>query len=108
MDSISVSNVPAELKAALMKDAESRECTISDVAGSALSKYFGLEYPLSGHRTQGATLASVIGIRAPRQLVTQVWASSRAWHMTQSQVVVRVLSAHYGLRYQPKRRGRRA
>jgi hypothetical protein len=107
VDSISVSNVPAELKAELLKDAQARECTVSDAAGSALSSYFGIEYRLSGRRTNGATLANVLGVRAPERLVTAVWSASRAWKMTQSQVVIRVLSSHYGLRYVPKRRGAR-
>lgn len=105
MDSISVSNVPAELKAELLKDAEARECTVSDAAGAVLAKYFGVEYRVSGRRTNGGTLANVLGVRAPERLVTAVWSASRAWSMTQSQVVIRVLSAHYGLRYVPKRRG---
>lgn len=105
MDSISVSNVPAELKRALLRDAQARDCTVSDAAGSALAKHFGLEYPLSGRRSSGATLATVLGVKAPIKLVTAVWASSKAWRMTQSQVVIRILSAHYGIRYTPKRRG---
>lgn len=105
MDSLNVSNVPAELKAELLKDATARECTVSDAAGVVLANYFGVEYRLSGRKTNGATLANVVGVRAPERLVTAIWSASRAWSMTQSQVVIRVLSAHYGLRYIPRRRG---
>lgn len=105
MESLRVSNVPRQLKEVLIAEARANGTTVSDVAARILAHYFGHAHRPSGRATPGATLSDSLSLRVTRLCVADVWAASRSWKMTQSQVVNRVLCNEFGIRYNVKKRG---
>lgn len=103
MESLRVSNVPKQLKQQLVADAQANGQTVSDVAGRILAHYFNHAFRPSGRASSSPTLSDSLSLRVTRLCVADVWAASRSWKMTQSQVVNRILCNEYGIRYDPKK-----
>lgn len=107
MSLTNVRNVPTDVKAALIRDVEEQDRSLSDTAVEILATYFDVASPLSG-RNSGprAGLSDQLQLRVSDGLAAALWQAAREWRVTQSQAVIQVLAAHYGLPYRPKRRGK--
>ncbi len=109
MSLTNVRNVPEDVKAALIHDMTVQDRSLSDTAVEILSGYFNVASPLSG-RNSGprAGMSDQLQLRVSDELAVALWGAAREWGVTQSQAVIQVLAAHYGLPYVPRnRRGRR-
>jgi hypothetical protein len=105
-----VRNVPPGLKAALIADAAREERSVTDTALCVLADYFNTDCPEAGNQPRSQpTLNDQLQLRMPRYhpLWGAFWAASKEWSTTESSVVIKVLSDHYGLPYELVRRGRK-
>lgn len=104
-----IRGVPTELKAALNREALESGRSMTDTVTKILSDYFELEPELFGGKTTNPSLSSQLMVRMEKNgpLSHAIWAAAREWGLTESSAVIRILAAHYGLPYEPKRFGRK-
>jgi predicted HicB family RNase H-like nuclease len=88
--------VSAEVKERLVADANHREVSLNDVAVGLLADHFRVSFKGTGRRSPGArTPAGPLPLRVPPSLWRRV--HNAAVGQTKSDVVERVLRAHYDL-----------
>lgn len=104
-----IRGVSSELKSKLVSEALRTGRSVSDVTVSILSAYFGIEPFLQGNSTTTPNLGSQLLLRVERNgtLVMSLYAASREWQLTESSAAIKILSAHYGLPFEPRRPGRK-
>lgn len=104
-----VRSVPAAVKLAVFDEAVAREVTMSDVVGEILGNHFGVNYEPSGEKSIGVELeATQFRIQIPRSLQLRITLRSRKTVLTESSVVLGILAEHFGIDYEPVRKGRKA
>jgi hypothetical protein len=102
-----IKGVSTELKSALVEEALKSGRSVSDVAISILSTYFKIKPFLQGNTTTTPNLGSQLLLKVERNgpLALSLYSAAREWQLTESSAAVKVLSAHYGLPFEPRRPG---
>lgn len=102
-----IRNVHPDVREAVLDVATSVGVTISDVVGGALSAAWDIPYELSGERAIGINQAysDQLNVHIPQEMAHRIWLVSRARGITESSLVQSVIADHYGLDYEPVRRG---
>lgn len=100
-----VRNVPPNIKRAVVNEALAQDITMNDVIGQILGQHWSVPYALSGERSVGAEITGdQMLFRVPPTVDLHIRSSARSQKITESSVVLQVLSAHFGLVYQPTKR----
>jgi plasmid stability protein len=98
----SVRNIPADVKAELVRDAEAQGRSLADVAAELLAAALGVEYVASGRASTVAPgVTNQLQLRLDTRLASALWAFARQSETTQSRAAISVWAAHYGIRYEP-------
>lgn len=104
-----VGGVPPAVHAALRKEAQEREVGLQQVAVEILAKSYdvsldGMEYSRTRPPKERKQEVQMM-LRVPQALSDALWVESRGSGLTQSSCAVRVIAGHYGIPYEPRRRG---
>jgi hypothetical protein len=103
-----IRNVKPEIREAILAEVEERRCTISDVVGGVLSAAWDIEYVPSGWRAIGIGTVverEQLNVFIPQEMAQRTWIISRSRGITESSLIQSVLAEHYGIDYEPVRRG---
>lgn len=104
-----VRGVSVDLKAKLVQEALASGRSINDVAITHLSSFFNVKPELQGNPSRTPGLGNQLLLKVERNgpLATNIWMAAKEWQLTESSTVVKILSAHYGLPWEPRRPGRK-
>ena len=103
-----VRNVPINIKRAVLNEALVQGVTMNDIIGQVLGARWSVAYELSGEKSMGGDLdGDQLLFRIPEELNTAIDRSARYQKITEASVVLQTLAAHFGLVYQPTKRGGR-
>ncbi len=101
----SVRNIPEDVKAALISEATDNSVGLATWATKLLAEYLGLPFEVSERRPpRAAGITDQLQLRLSDEIATALWATARAWNLTQSQAAIRIWAEHFGIAYRPVRR----
>lgn len=102
-----VRNVPPKVKQVVMNDALAHEMTMADAVGIILGQRYGVVYTPTGRRSQRPDAkGDQFMLSLPPEIVDSIAKESRERRITESSVILAVISDKYGLIYEPKKKGR--
>lgn len=103
-----LSNVEPSIRACIVDEAVNRSVTLSDVIAEKLAREWDMPYALSGSQAVGLEpdeYVTQINLRIPQDMAMRIWMVGRTRSQTESSVVQEILARHYGVPYEPVKRG---